>query len=258
MPRPSKTYSGYFVIESVAGALAGATGNGQLVRIQAACKQDSADRPYTVANEYIAARIGFAAGLPVPPGQLVRLSDGKIGYICLMFGPEGVSLPPVLPEEFVKDDPHLAIGIVMFDMWIRNGIDRHEENLAHLPDVGGVIFDHDTALFGTRYQKGAEDLRNAINQPCLDGHCLPEALTTLEHAHEWSARFKAIPIALIREAAQTVFRLGLIKAAERDVVVEFLQFRRTRLLTYLEECRDMFGQVTKWPILSESTQAGDA
>ncbi|WP_204019130.1 HipA domain-containing protein [Sphaerimonospora thailandensis] len=250
---------GYFVLETLGAPLDGATGDVRHVRLQAACRLNTPDRPYAVANEYIAARVAAAVGLPVPPGQIVRLSTRELGYVCLLFGPEGSTLPPVIPAELAEQDPQLCMGIVMFDCWIRNGIDRHDGNLGYLPESGGVIFDHDLALLGSRWGKAADDLRTAADQPCLDGHCLVSELSSLEHAHEWAARMAAVPKGLIRDVARTAFRLKLINATERDEVIRFLEFRQGRLLAYLEKSRKLFEKVQVWPLLDGGKrEAGDS
>lgn len=247
LPRPPKLQPGYFTIDSV-GPLPGATGDGLLARIEAAVKVDSADRPYTVANEYVAARLAYAIGLPVPPGELVKLRDGRPGFICLMFKPEGASLPPVIPTELVEHDPSFSTGVILFDMWVRNSIDRHDGNLAYDPAAGGVLFDHDIALLGDRHGKAVEELENAINQPCIDGHCLVSEIKTAAHFGLWADRIRLLPTSLIAETVTRVYRLGLVKAAERDALIRFLVFRQGRLLTYVEQCRDMFECVDEWPL----------
>ncbi|WP_326825840.1 hypothetical protein [Streptosporangium sp. NBC_01756] len=257
VPMPRRTIPGYFVIESIKGSLPGATGEGLLARIETAIKLNADDRPYAVANEYIAARLAYAAGLPVPPGEIVRLADGRIGYVCLMFKPDGVSLPPVIPSELVQQDPNFCMGVILFDMWIRNGIDRHDENLAYMSGVGGSIFDHDTALLGYNRGKAVEELRNAKAQSCVDGHCLIRDIHTLEHAHEWAARMAAVPQSLIRESAAKVFGFGLINAAERDEVISFLAFRKDRLLEYLGSSRALFRNVSMWPLIDGESEAGE-
>ncbi|WP_194244089.1 hypothetical protein [Nonomuraea phyllanthi] len=247
LPRPPKLHPGYFTIDLV-GPLDGSTGDGQLARIEAAVKVNSADRPYAVANEYVAARLAYAIGLPVPPGELVQMRDGKPGFLCLMFKPEGKSLPPVIPSELVEQDPSFCSGVILFDMWVRNSIDRHEGNLAYDPAVGGVIFDHDLALLGERYGRAVQDLENAIDQPCADGHCLVPEIKTADHFPMWAERIRLLPADLIRETVTKVYRLGLIKAPERDQLDRFLVFRQGRLLTYLEHCRDLFEHVNDWPL----------
>ena len=260
LPQPKRMLPGYVALESVGSLLPGATSDIREARLRSGLKVNTPGKPYAVANEYIAARIGSATGLPIPPGGIVQVqrhpsSNGpKIGYVCLLFQPEGDSLPPIIPSRLVAADPHLCMGAILFDMWIRNGIDRHEENLGWLEGFGGVLFDHDAALLGFRKGEAVAELANAKDQPSLDGHCLAGELRTLEDAYEWAGRFEAVPNALIRESAETVFRLGLITAPERDAVVEFLVFRQRRLLAYLERSERLFGKVQAWPLIDE---AGD-
>jgi hypothetical protein len=255
LPRPPKMQPGYFIIESV-GPLPGSTNGGMLARIEAAIKVNSPERPYAVANEYIAARLAYATGLPVPPGELVKLPNGKPGFICLMFKPEGSSLAPVIPAQLVEQDPKFCTGVILFDMWVRNSIDRHEENLGYDEVAGGVIYDHDLALLGSRPGKATAELINAKDQPCLDGHCLVPELRTMAYLHEWADRIKAVPLPVLEDTAQKVFRLGLINASERDEVVQFLVFRQRRLLAYVGQCRNMFDSVADWPLL-DAYEAGE-
>lgn len=258
LARPPRTPPGYFIIESIQGPLPDATGDGLLARIETACKVNCDQRPYAVANEYIAARLGFAAGLPVPPGEIVSLGDGRVGYVCLMFKPEGKGLPPVIPPQLVQQDAHLCTGIILFDLWIRNGVDRHEGNIRYHPEFGGAIFDHDLALLGDRWLKAAEDLTNACAQPSLDGHCLIREIGTVQHAHEWATRLAAVPQALIRESVYKVYRMNLINATERDTLIRFLVFRQSRLLTYLDKSRSLFKNVDQWLLVDGANEAGES
>ncbi|MFI6513594.1 hypothetical protein ACIBCT_38825 [Streptosporangium sp. NPDC050855] len=258
LPRPKRMSPGYFVIESIRGPLPDATGDALLARIETAVKLNNDDRPYAVANEYVTARLAYAIGLPVPPGELVELADGRIGYVCMMFKPEGVSLPPVIASQLVEQDPKFCMGVIMFDMWVRNGIDRHEGNLVYRPEEGGAVFDHDTALLGCTPGRAVQELGNARNQPCLDGHCLVRDISTVEHASDWAARVAAVPTSLISDAAAKVFRFGLITAPERDAMVSFLAFRKSRLLEYLGSSQALFKSVRAWPMIDGANEAGES
>lgn len=248
LARPPNMHPGYFVIDTVR-PLDGSTGGALLSRIEAVIKVNSPQRPYTVANEYVAARLAYAIGLPVPPGELVKLRDGKPGFICLMFRPNGSTLPPVIPDELAEHDPNFCTGVILFDMWVRNSIDRHDANLGYDDLAGGVIFDHDIALLGDRWKRATGELTNAIDQPCLDGHCLVAELTTADYFGTWAERIRLVPHDLIEDTVQKVFRLGLIDATERKELVRFLAFRRGKLLTYVEQSRDSFERISKWPLI---------
>lgn len=238
LPRPPKLQPGYFTIDTV-GPLPDSTGDGLLARIEVAIKVNSDHRPYAVANEYVTARLAYAIGLSVPPGELVQLRDGRPGFVCLMFTSGGSTLPPVIPAELVEHDPSFSTGVILFDMWVRNSIDRHDGNLAYDPASGGVIFDHDIALLGDRPGKAVQELANAIDQPCADGHCLIPEITTADHFATWADRIRVLPQGLIHETVAKVYRVGLIKATERDELVRFLVFRQGRLLTYVGETPDI-------------------
>lgn len=111
-------------------------------------KRNPADSPYTVANEFIASRIGLLLGLPIPPGVIVETEAHGGVHVMLRFGEADEKPPPGNPVELVRDHPDLAAGIVVFDIWVCNG-DRHEKNWAYSPKLfPAVFFDHASALCG--------------------------------------------------------------------------------------------------------------
>jgi len=87
---------------------------------------------FTIANELICARIGQTIGLPVPSGVLAEDAAKRLYYLSLDVSFEGKALPPVIPAEFATQEPWLAAGVVVFDVFIANG-DRNRANLSRDP-----------------------------------------------------------------------------------------------------------------------------
>jgi hypothetical protein len=115
---------------------------------------------FTIANELICARIGQTIGLPVPSGVVAEDAAKRVYYLSLDVSFEGKALPPVIPAEFAKEEPWLAAGVVVFDVFIANG-DRNPGNLSRDPafTVPRVsVFDHGHALLGTGHPTGLERL----------------------------------------------------------------------------------------------------
>jgi hypothetical protein len=106
---------------------------------------------FTIANEVICARIGQTIGLPIPSGVVAEDAAKTLYYISLDVSFEGKQLPPVLPEEFAREEAWLAAGVMVFDVLIANG-DRNRRNLSRDPAFAVprvAVFDHGHALLGT-------------------------------------------------------------------------------------------------------------
>ena len=100
-------------------------------------------RPYTIANEVMAARPGQALGLPIPAG-VVAEHAGKPCYLSLDVSKEGKARPPIVAADFVRSEPNIAAGAVVFDSRIANN-DRHARNMSHDPSFARprpALFDH--------------------------------------------------------------------------------------------------------------------
>jgi hypothetical protein len=146
------------------------------------------ESPFTIANEIVAARIGQTLGLPIPAGILAEDSAKRLYYLSLDVSREQKQLPPVVPADFVKAEPRLAAGIMVFDVLVANG-DRNQTNLsldpAFVPPRASV-FDHGHALFGTNPPIGPDRLDLAADRlGCIDDSAAIAASSVLRD-HRWN------------------------------------------------------------------------
>ena len=235
---PARNYKiaewGPAVGEGVSGA--------RLVNVNAVAKTYSGAEPNIVANELIAARLGQALLLPIPPAFIIQDEDGKPWFTSLNFNLAGEPLPPVRPEDVVGALPGLCAGVVLFDIWIMNP-DRHRRNLAHDRSTNRLeIFDHSRALmplggdqrhFATAHK---DDL--AITAP-VGTHCLAPRLVDGTAFGLWFTRIRSIPDFHIRDVLEAAVDVGL-RPDNVDFFQDFLMQRREDLPKLIEAHQDAF------------------
>lgn len=209
----------------------------QYLQLSGVAKRNSTAEPNIVAAEMIAARLGQAILLPIPPAFIVEGEKGP-WFASLDFNLAGESLPPVEPAEIVTRFPATSAGIVVFDAWIMNR-DRHCWNLAHHTQTGRLqVFDHSRALMPSIGQREfAERFRNAL--AIGHHHCLARHIVDEFPLAQWIDRIRRIPTYYIREVLAEAVPLGL----EPDNVTYFLNLlleRRGRLPQLLRENRRYF------------------
>src|SRR4051812_15115751 len=68
-------------------------------------KTNSPGSELLVANEFICGRLAMMMGLPVPPGGIVKIDDGSLGYLGMRFGLHGEDPAPANAEAFAQDFP---------------------------------------------------------------------------------------------------------------------------------------------------------
>lgn len=209
----------------------GPIGNGVTGALQAsiigAVKVNGPLAEFNVANEFIAARLALAVGLPCPPGSMVRTSSGEVVYAMMRFGLAGEMLPPVDPGALCADHHFIAAGIVMFDEWILNG-DRHTSNIAYESSAGVGIFDHGHALFGVTRSDVLKRLTAWQGQPTFGG-CLRDELVHSLDLTAWANRIAQIPHYLIDQTCDSVKSMALITRDERDAMVGLLKYRQSTI-----------------------------
>ena len=208
-------------------------------------RQNSTDRPYGVANDYVASTLGTAIGLEVPPGRLIRLPGDEVGYLSMGFSDKGDRLPPALLGKLAAERPWDAAGILAFDQWIYN-TDRHDENLAYASDVGLAIFDHDRSVINTPPASDPYALLNYARDQALTGHKLAPHIVSDEYFASWSARIASIDIREIRRAVAACQSAKLISSEMQAKVVDFLHHRQSRIDTFILRTRLEFNKVTAW------------
>lgn len=213
--------------------------------VMARHKCNMVDNPYCIPNEFIAARLGTALGLPLPPFALTKVSDvgRRLLFSNLDFNPGGMRLPRIDPEICMENQRlvPICVGIVVFDIWIAND-DRHDKNLA--VDRQGRptlirVFDHDHSLFGgpcsnDRGIKRLDDLRDrlGITGSTTTGgteHIFLDHINTDLYLRDWVERVQSLPSWIIREPCRAMHFRGGLSAKEVKAVIDFLRHRQDEL-----------------------------
>jgi hypothetical protein len=214
-------------------------------------KLNSPASPYAVANEFIAGRLGMIIGLPVPPGTTATTDDGELAYVGFRFGKQGEKPPPIIPEHFVADNPHLAAGVVAFDSWIGNE-DRHPKNLSYVrePRIPPVVFDHERALLGAEAGKAVERLTDRVGESFVGG-CLATEIRDGASFDDWAARIASISAGVIRDVCATALSVGAVTADENEAAIAFLQQRQTRIVEFVSSSPAL-ANVAQWGLHAAS------
>ncbi len=195
----------------------------------------------TAANEYICNRLALALGLPAPPGGLIRTEDGQPAFVSMRFGSLTESPPPVVPPDFVKDQPRIAAGIVAFDCWIANS-DRHERNLAYRRGtIPPAIFDHGLCL-GGESRSAIPQLPTRVDEPGFN-NCLAPLIQTSEYLDEWRFAISGLPKTTISAIIEDIVGVGLLTIGEGNLIAGFLRSRQGILRRLLER---KMPQVLDW------------
>jgi len=197
---------------------------------------------FTIANELICARIGQTIGLPVPSGVVAEDASKRLYYLSLDVSFEGKALPPVIPAEFVAEEPWLAAGVVVFDVLIANG-DRNRGNLSRDPafTVPRVaVFDHGHALLGTNDPKGldrlvaAQDVLGcAVDQSgvAVNNSVLLDQPLDARMLEEWVSRVRMVPDYVFEDVCKEVAAMPNLNiwTDTADQIVQWLIERRDKL-----------------------------
>jgi hypothetical protein len=215
------------------------------VRMLGYARQNTADKPFGVVNDFVASTLGTAIGLPVPPGAMVRLYGDKWGYLSMGFSDRGDQLPPVIPERLARERPWDATGIIAFDQWINN-TDRHEENMAYHPEIGLAVFDHDLSLINTPTDGNPAITLDGTVDLEVKNHILARYLDTPRFLPEWCVRIRSVSRREIRRAVDACFHAGLIDGESRTKLASYLQHRQTRIPEYVSRTKDEYVNISSW------------
>lgn len=219
-------------------------------------------RPYCIPNELIAARIGHALGLPIPPFGITAGEGGRLYFSSLDFNytakktrssPMSIERPPIIPAFCAANLSWLSTGITVFDVFIANQ-ERNEEHIIAdnpLDPKWLVAFDHDMALFG-----GDPPSPNGIDRLVAIGdglgvndgnfrHCLLDVHHEPADLTDWVKRVLWLPKYLLRDACDAAVSVGL-KVAEADAAFKFLNERRERLGVIIKDNLHEFTRVKQW------------
>jgi hypothetical protein len=247
-PKGRKNGVGYFDIAFHGATTETGSGGVHHIRLNAYARQNTQDRPHAVVNDYVASTLGLAAGLPIPPGNLVGLHGGKYGFVSMAFGERGDEAPPVIPPRFCQERPWDACGIIAFDQWVNN-TDRHDENLAYIEEIGVAVFDHDLALINHHHPSGdaATALAASLDAECK-GHILAPFLTDASSFSEWFDRIAGVTRREIRRAVDTCYAVQLVNGELRDALINFIEHRQSRVRSYIERTRLEYTSLSRWTL----------
>jgi hypothetical protein len=224
---------------------------GQFGEIQAFLKPNCARAPYGVANEYICNRLGLFLGLPVPPGGVVRASDGELWYASLDFNVERAPLSAVDLTRCARELPRLFVGVLLFDIVVMNN-DRDPENLAvdfesEPPRMS--VFDFSHALFGADAGRNTDHLVKYRDRLGIVGpphrHDFLDVVASDAHFHEWFERIEAVPGFVVDDIVAHALDFGLTER-EAAAAADCLKHRRTNLRAIVASHRSEFTRITSW------------
>ncbi|GHE54735.1 hypothetical protein GCM10014715_04730 [Streptomyces spiralis] len=254
--RSQKHGVGYFDVDLWGARIDDSSGGVSHLRLNAYARKNTPERPFAVANDYIASSLGIATGLPVPPGTLVGVYGGGYNYASLAFGDRGDRPPPIILPKFCEERPWEACGIIAFDQWIHN-TDRHDGNIGYLPDFAVAVFDHDLSLLNeSRDSTAALALLGQSQDTPVKYHCLPTHLKDVSHFSEWFERIASVTRREIRRAVATTHSAELLTADLRDALIAFLEHRQTRIGSFIERTRDQYQKVDSWTLDIKEVDSG--
>lgn len=206
------------------------------VQLNGIAKSTDDENPYAVINEVVCGTLAHGICLPIPVG-FVTDKEGAKYYVSLDFA--GERLPPIDGAQFVQEQPDLACGIVLFDIWIVNR-DRHARNLSYQVAIGQTqIFDHSHAFLEV---EGTNRLTAHENDLGIETHCLAEHLETIRPMQPWFERINQLPEYWVSETMERAVHVGL-PVEEAQFCMEFLLRRRSRLLELVAAHRASFPRV---------------
>jgi hypothetical protein len=236
--------AGFYELATIDGLAPseGATTGARYGRMGVVVKTNAV-RVYTVANEFIAAQLALAVGLPAPPGTIVKTPDGELAYAGFRFGGTDETFGLADVEALAAAAPMVAAGIAVFDCWINNN-DRTAENLAFVTPANVAIFDHDDSVFGPSTRVGlhyAHRINKGVwnKSPC-------QYLRDSDHLEAWVERIQHVDDALISHVAEAAAAARVCTAAEAAAVTLMLQARKRRLHWWLHASRHEFPLIEEW------------
>lgn len=238
------------------GAPVGIGVSGSLhLHLSAIGKTDTADGPFCVCNEVIAAEIAHRLRLPVPPFCVVEDNTNQPFFASLDFNLTGLSLPPIFPQDFASNFPNAVADLLVFDTYICNS-DRHTGNLSVDYSAGRYnVFDHSHAVLGASHYAtpGLPWLALAANSLVMDGtiggnrHCLLDFLTSSQALIPMIERIESLDDYFLEDVVAAVGDYGVDGPTQAGLLA-FLQGRRSGLRALLNANRASFTQVMFWSL----------
>lgn len=216
--------------------------------------------PYTIANEMIAAGIGSALRLGIPPHGLFQdhQSSNNIYFASIDFNLDRSKFPPADLDRAILEIPFDSSGLILFDIFIANP-DRHANNLAvdfSTSPPRMHVFDHGHALFGHEPHNGISRLTNLEGRLGMSGqsatgqhrHCLMDLISSPEHFHEWMSRIEALPDFFLRELCQEQVGNGIVEP-EAIKMEQFLIRRKASIRSLVSCHKAEFKSIQDWGLM---------
>lgn len=215
---------------------------------------------YTVANEWVCGELAKLLRIPIPPSFLIASEEGALHFVSADFSLSREALPPVVPDDVVKQHPALSAQVVAFDALVTNA-DRHSGNLASHPTTSQLmVYDHSHALLGWgAVGSGAawlEAVRNDLGilgrDPNGNGrgsrHCLVDHVSSAADLHTAASRIAHLDRDLVREIAGEAARFELPDSEVR-FLEQFMLERCDRLPDLLQAAFRHFPKLDQGSLL---------
>lgn len=211
-------------------------------------KHNTAEYPYTVANEKIASELGRVIGLRIPEVLLYRDTGEWLAFSHFIPRTEsGETIPEGTAAEiaaFFESNPSELHGMICFDLFVCNN-DRKTDNLVVGDDQKVWLIDHANSLFYRpegEIKSGISRLESVENKltAMLDKpHRFVEALKSWEHVDTWCDRISQIPSYFTQSIIENL-PAGILSKEERTVLFGFLERRKNEMGAIIQENQSLF------------------
>lgn len=211
-------------------------------------------QPYVVVNEWVAAKLAEALGLPVLDSRILDLNGD------ILFGSSWMMAdsfyPDINQDRFNRcENRDRVYGLVAFDAWVCNS-DRHSQNLV-VRCIGSkgsgerllmLLNDHSHCLIPPGDTPAGLGARMSL--PVSSSVMLPfvrDAITDPSRLGDSLAKIEGLSSEYILTVVRTVPRAFLLPN-EREAIVQFLLDRRARLRQLFEQERGHFPNLGGGPL----------
>lgn len=200
--------------------------------------------PTVAANEWIAARLAEALGLPVLDHRIVSMR-GKL-FFASAWMQKPTFYPAIDAEIFQKcENRDRAYGVVVFDCWLINK-DRHGANLVVRNSRNGnhlmILNDHSHLLVSPLGPFTTKSLARSVAVPPASFICLPfirDAITDPAMVRIVLDQIEALPEQFIRDAVHSTPQ-PLLSLPDQAFYADFLVARRDRLREVMQAGSSVF------------------
>lgn len=200
--------------------------------------------PTVAANEWIAARLADALGLPVLDHRIVSMGGDLFFASAWMQKP--TFYPAIDAEIFQKcENRDRAYGVVVFDCWLINK-DRHGANLVVRNSRHGnhlmILNDHSHLLVSPLGPFDTEHLPGSVSLPPAPFICLPfirDAITDPGGIRNALDQVEALPERFIRDAVHSTPQ-SLLSHSDQAIYADFLVDRRGCLREVMQAGSSVF------------------